>query len=76
NGTLDPYKDDKITDANTNAFLADEGGNAAASSPNHDTVARLTEQDSTTFKPRMPTGATIHIEEIHDQDELPQKRPA
>jgi ribonucleoside-diphosphate reductase alpha chain len=70
NGTVVPYTDDKITVAITKAFLAVEGGNAAASSRIHDTVARLTEQVTTTFKRRMPSGGTIHIEEIQDQVEL------
>ena len=70
NGTVVPYTDDKITVAITKAFLAVEGGNAAASSRIHETVARLTEQVSATFKRRMPSGGTIHIEEIQDQVEL------
>ncbi|WP_439889112.1 ribonucleoside-diphosphate reductase subunit alpha [Pseudomonas sp. MBLB4123] len=70
NGTVVPYTDDKITVAITKAFLAVEGGTAAASSRIHDTVARLTEQVSATFKRRMPSGGTIHIEEIQDQVEL------
>merc|ERR1711974_494210 len=36
----------------------------------HETVAKLTDQVSATFKRRMPTGGTIHIEEIQDQVEL------
>jgi ribonucleoside-diphosphate reductase alpha chain len=70
NGTVVAYTDDKITVAITKAFLAVEGGTAAASSRIHETVARLTEQVSTTFKRRMPSGGTIHIEEIQDQVEL------
>ncbi|MDM8349208.1 ribonucleoside-diphosphate reductase subunit alpha [Pseudomonas sp. sp1636] len=70
NGTVVPYTDDKITVAITKAFLAVEGGSAAASSRIHETVARLTEQVSATFKRRMPSGGTIHIEEIQDQVEL------
>ena len=70
NGAVVPYTDDKITVAITKAFLAVEGGNAAASSRIHDTVARLTEQVTATFKRRMPSGGTIHIEEIQDQVEL------
>src|SRR5690606_23694776 len=54
----------------TKAFLAVEGGTAAASSRIHDTVRRLTEQVTATFKRRMPSGGTIHIEEIQDQVEL------
>ncbi|MDO9622643.1 MAG: ribonucleoside-diphosphate reductase subunit alpha [Pseudomonas sp.] len=70
NGTVVPYTDDKITVAITKAFLAVEGGAAAASSRIHETVERLTEQVSATFKRRMPSGGTIHIEEIQDQVEL------
>ncbi len=70
NGTVVAYTDDKITVAITKAFLAVEGGTAAASSRIHDTVRRLTEQVTATFKRRMPSGGTIHIEEIQDQVEL------
>ncbi|WP_286790771.1 MULTISPECIES: ribonucleoside-diphosphate reductase subunit alpha [unclassified Pseudomonas] len=70
NGTVVPYTDDKITIAITKAFLAVEGGTAAASSRIHNTVKRLTEQVTATFKRRMPSGGTIHIEEIQDQVEL------
>ncbi|SMF45560.1 ribonucleoside-diphosphate reductase alpha chain [Alteromonadaceae bacterium Bs31] len=70
NGTLVPYTDDKISIAMTKAFLAVEGGTAAASSRIHETVANLTSQISATFKRRMPSGGTIHIEEIQDQVEL------
>ena len=70
NGKVVSYDDDKITVAISKAFLAVEGGTAAASSRIHETVARLTEQVSATFKRRMPSGGTIHIEEIQDQVEL------
>ena len=50
NGTVVPYDDSKISVAITKAFLAVEGGTAAASSRIHETVAKLTEQVSTTFK--------------------------
>lgn len=70
NGTLVPYTDDKIAIAMTKAFLAVEGGTAAASSRIHETVSNLTQQISATFKRRMPSGGTIHIEEIQDQVEL------
>lgn len=71
NGTVVPYTDDKITVAITKAFLAVEGGTAAASSRIHDTVARLTEQVTATFKRRMPSGGTIHIEEIQTRSNWP-----
>ena len=70
NGKVVPYTDDKITVAISKAFLAVEGGTAAASSRIHETVQRLTEQVSAIFKRRMPSGGTIHIEEIQDQVEL------
>src|SRR5690606_9607819 len=70
NGTVVPYTDDKITVAITKAFLAVEGGQAAASSRIHDTVAHLTAQVTATFTRRMPSGGTIHIEDIQDQVEL------
>jgi len=70
NGKVVSYTDDKITVAITKAFLAVEGGTAAASSRIHEKVDRLTEQVSATFQRRMPSGGTIHIEEIQDQVEL------
>ena len=70
NGTVVPYTDDKISVAMTKAFLAVEGGTAAASRRIHEVVENLTQQISTTFKRRMPSGGTIHIEEIQDQVEL------
>lgn len=44
NGTVVPFEDSKITVAITKAFLAVEGGTAAASSRIHETVASLTSQ--------------------------------
>ncbi|MDO8266358.1 MAG: ribonucleoside-diphosphate reductase subunit alpha [Moraxellaceae bacterium] len=70
NGMVVPYDDGKIAVAITKAFLAVEGGNAAASSRIHETVEQLTAMVSSTFKRRMPTGGTVHIEEIQDQVEL------
>ena len=70
NGTVVPYTQEKIAIAITKAFLAVEGGTAAASTRIHETVARLAEQVEATFRRRMPSGGTIHIEEIQDQVEL------
>ena len=70
NGTVVPFEISKISVAITKAFLAVEGGNAAASSRIHETVARLTDQVTATFERRMPSGGTIHIEDIQDQVEL------
>jgi ribonucleoside-diphosphate reductase alpha chain len=70
NGTVLPYDESKIGVAITKAFLAVEGGTAAASSRIRELVASLAAQVSETFERRMPSGGTIHIEEIQDQVEL------
>lgn len=70
NGKVTPYEDSKIEVAMTKAFLAVEGGAAAASSRVHETVKQLTQIISQAFKRRLPTGGTIHIEDIQDQVEL------
>ncbi|MFK8049553.1 MAG: ribonucleoside-diphosphate reductase subunit alpha [Halioglobus sp.] len=70
NGTVVPYENSKISVAITKAFLAVEGGTAAASSRIHETVAKLTDQVTATFHRRMPSGGTIHIEDVQDQVEL------
>lgn len=70
NGKLTSYDDSKISIAVTKAFLAVEGGQAAASTRIHEMVAQLTAQISTVFQRRMPSGGTLHIEDIQDQVEL------
>ncbi|MBT5007776.1 MAG: ribonucleoside-diphosphate reductase subunit alpha [Halieaceae bacterium] len=70
NGTVVPFEESKISVAITKAFLAVEGGTAAASSRIHETVAKLTDQVAATFQRRMPSGGTIHIEDVQDQVEL------
>jgi ribonucleoside-diphosphate reductase alpha chain len=70
NGAVVPYDESKIIVAITKAYLAVEGGTAAASSRVHETVAKLARQISVIFKRRMPSGGTIHIEDIQDQVEL------
>lgn len=70
NGTVVGYDDSNISVAITKAFLAVEGGNAAASSRIHETVTVMTEQIRAIFDRRMPSGGTIHIEDIQDQVEL------
>jgi len=70
NGTVVPFEDSKITVAITKAFLAVEGGTAAASSRIHEMVADLTKKVVETFERRMPSGGTLHIEDIQDQVEL------
>jgi len=70
NGTVVPYTDDKIALALTKAFLAVEGGTAAASPRIRELVGHLTGQITSTFKRRFPSGGTLHIEDVQDQVEL------
>lgn len=70
NGTLTPFDASKIAIAMTKAFLAVEGTSAAGSARVHDTVTQLVNQISDAFKRRLPSGGTIHIEDIQDQVEL------
>src|SRR5690606_41745179 len=70
NGTVVPYDDSKIAVAITKAFLAVEGGTAAASTRIHETVYNLTAQISSTFKRRMPSRGTVPIEAIQAQVEM------
>lgn len=70
NGTVVPYTNDKISVAITKAFLAVEGGTAAASPRIRELVGVLASQITDTFSRRLPSGGTIHIEDIQDQVEL------
>jgi len=70
NGTVAPFDESKVEVAMTKAFLAVEGGVAAASRRVHDIVKILSQQITDTFKRRMPSGGTVHIEDIQDQVEL------
>ncbi|RLA38574.1 MAG: ribonucleoside-diphosphate reductase subunit alpha, partial [Gammaproteobacteria bacterium] len=70
NGSVVPYTDEKIIVAITKAFLAVEGAAAAASGRIHETVHALNAQVGEVFKRRMPSGGTVHIEDIQDQVEL------
>ena len=70
NGKVVAFEDDKIKVAITKAFLANESGNAAASERIHKKVNQLTQNVVDVFKRRMPSGGTLHIEEIQDQVEL------
>ena len=70
NGSVVSYDASKISVAITKAFLAVEGGNAAASSRIHESVSQLATQISQIFSRRMPSGGTVHIEDIQDQVEL------
>jgi ribonucleoside-diphosphate reductase alpha chain len=70
NGAVVGYDESKISVAITKAYLAVEGGNAAASSRIHESVNQLGRQITSIFRRRMPSGGTIHIEDIQDQVEL------
>ena len=70
NGKVVPFEEDKIKVAITKAFLANESGNAAASERIHIKVEDITSDVMEIFDRRMPSGGTIHIEEIQDQVEL------
>ena len=70
NGTMTPYDASKIEVAMTKAFLAVEGGNAAASDRIHEMVRTMTTDISDAFNRRLPVDGTLHIEDIQDQVEL------
>ena len=70
NGSVVSYDAEKIAIAITKAFLAVEGGAAAASTRIHNEVNELANAVTKTFNRRMPSGGTLHIEEIQDQVEL------
>jgi ribonucleoside-diphosphate reductase alpha chain len=70
NGSVVSYDAEKIAIAITKAFLAVEGGAAAASTRIHNEVNELANAITITFSRRMPSGGTLHIEEIQDQVEL------
>ncbi len=70
NGKVTAFDGNKIKVAVTKAFLAVEGGNAAASKRIHETVDRITESVVSAITRRMPAGGSVHIEDIQDQVEL------
>ena len=70
NGSVVNFDISKIEVAITKAFLAVHTSAAAASSSVQQTVNSLAKSVHDTFSSRMPSGGTIHIEEIQDQVEL------
>tara|TARA_B100000242_G_scaffold131256_2_gene92903 strand:- start:4778 stop:7576 length:2799 start_codon:yes stop_codon:yes gene_type:complete len=70
NGKVVSFEEEKIKVAIMKAFLAVEGGTAAGSSRIHENVDVLTKAVVDVFERRMPSGGTLHIEEIQDQVEL------
>lgn len=69
-GDVVAFDSDKINVAIGKAYLEVEGTQAVNSSRVHDLTAELTDKVWTTFQRRLPSGGTIHIEEIQDQVEL------
>lgn len=70
NGSTVPYDDSKIRVAITKAFLAVEGGSAADSTRVHQLVDQITQNISNAFLRRLPSGGSLHIEDVQDQVEL------
>ncbi|OXM48239.1 ribonucleoside-diphosphate reductase subunit alpha [Amycolatopsis alba] len=69
-GSVSPFDANKISVAVTKAFLAVEGGDAAASSRIHHLVKELTEQIETTLLRHAGPETALHIEQIQDIVEL------
>lgn len=70
NGAAVPFTLDKISIAITKAFLAVEGNQSGASQRVRDQVATLSQLVNHALMRRLPTGGSIHIEDIQDQVEL------
>ena len=70
NGKVTSFDRNKIKIAVTKAFLAVEGGEAAASTRVHDIVDQLTTHVENALTRNKPDGGTFHIEDIQDQVEL------
>ncbi len=70
NGKVTGFDAAKINIAMTKAFLAVEGGNAAASSRVRERAEALTSQVVSALTRHLNGGGTVHIEDIQDQVEL------
>ncbi|MEY4685454.1 MAG: hypothetical protein RLZ25_1913 [Pseudomonadota bacterium] len=70
NGKVNGFDASKISVAITKAFLAVEGSSAAASGRIHELVEGLTDQVMRGLFRRLPSGGTLHIEDVQDQVEL------
>ena len=70
NGKVTSFDREKIKVAVTKAFLAVEGGHAAASTRIHEMVNEITETVFYALSRSRPQGGTFHIEDIQDQVEL------
>jgi ribonucleoside-diphosphate reductase alpha chain len=70
NNKVTSFDKEKIKVALGKAFLAVEGGNAAASTRIHQTVETLTNEIYSSLIRSRTVGSTFHIEDIQDQVEL------
>jgi len=70
NGKVTTFDREKIKVAVTKAFLAVEGGHAAASTRIHEMVNGITDTVFYALSRSRPQGGTFHIEDIQDQVEL------
>ncbi|MDO8890231.1 MAG: ribonucleoside-diphosphate reductase subunit alpha [Sulfurimicrobium sp.] len=70
NGGVVPFEPAKIAIAMTKAFIAVNGGQAAASARIREQVEALTMAVVNALMRRQPHGGTFHIEDIQDQVEL------
>ncbi len=70
NGKVTTFDREKIKVAVTKAFLAVEGGHAAASTRIHEMVDEITDKVFYALSRSRPQGGTFHIEDIQDQVEL------
>jgi ribonucleoside-diphosphate reductase alpha chain len=70
NGKVTGFDAGKISIALTKAFLAVEGGQAAASARVRDMVKAISEQVVQALTRHLSGGGTLHIEDIQDQVEL------
>jgi ribonucleoside-diphosphate reductase alpha chain len=70
NGAVVGFAPNKIAIAVTKAFIAVQGGQAAASARIRELVESITSQVTQALMRRTPNGGTFHIEDIQDQVEL------
>lgn len=69
-GSIAVFTPEKIAIAIGKAFIAVEGNDSQTSARQRDLVARLTDSVVQAFARRLPSGGTLHIEDIQDQVEL------
>ena len=70
NRSIVPFDSNKITVAITKAYLAVEGGNAAASRRVHEIVSELTSLVIKALSRHLNSGGVVRVEEVQDQVEL------